>query len=249
MLTKAFDKYTSKFDMNNRITQLKYNHSYRVSYVANYIASKMGLSPTGVELATAIGLIHDIGRFEQVEKYNTLSDIGTMDHGDFGAYLLFDKGLIEEFGIEGNYDVIKLCVKNHNKYSINEENLTCKDLFHLRLIRDVDKIDIFNIWANLDEIDFKSDGEVSEEVKDEFYSHQMIHNEIKKTNADALVGTLSYIFNINFSESVDYILKQDFISRMFDRVDDNDKEKLKEIFEYAENYLKKDVKGAKKYVR
>ena len=249
MLTKAFDKYTSKFDMNNRITQLKYNHSYRVSYVSNYLANKMGLSPSGVELATTIGLIHDTGRFEQVEKYNTLSDIGTMDHGDFGAYLLFDQRLIEDFAIKDNHDVIKLCVKGHNKYSINEENLTYKDLFHLRLIRDADKIDIFNIWANLDEIDFKSDGEISEEVKEEFYSHKMIHNENKKTNADALIGTLSYIFDINFNESINYILEEDFIAKMFDRVDNKDKEKLKEIFEYAEKYLKKDVKGAKKYVR
>ena len=39
------------------------------------------------------------------------------------------------------------------------------------------------------------------------------------------------------------------VSKMFDRVDEKDKENLKEIFEYAEKYLKKDVKGAKKYVR
>ena len=250
MLTEGFDKFTSKFDMNNRLTKLKYNHSYRVSYTAKNLAIELGLSPSGVELATTYGLLHDTGRFEQLEKYNTLSDISTMDHADFGAFLLFEKGLIKEFcSNEENYDVIKTCVKYHNKYSIDEMNFDIRELFHLKLIRDADKIDIFNIWANLDEIDFKSDGEVSESVKEEFYNHQMIHNENKKTNADALIGTLSYIFDINFCESLDYIIKEDFISEMFDRVDEENKENLREIFEYAEKYVKKDAKGAKKYVR
>ena len=97
MLTEGFDKFTSKFDMNNRLTKLKYNHSYRVSYTAKNLAINLGLSPSGVELATTYGLLHDTGRFEQLEKYNTLNDISTMDHADFGAYLLFEIGLIKEF--------------------------------------------------------------------------------------------------------------------------------------------------------
>ena len=76
---------------------------------------------------------------------------------------------------------------------------------HINIIRDADKIDILNIWANLDELDIKSDGDISSEVKNEFYEHKMIHNEFKKTEADKVIGTLSYLYDINFEQSYEYI--------------------------------------------
>ena len=63
---EAFDSYTKQFDMTNRITVLKYNLSYRVSKLSNMLASSLNLNDQDVYLATLIGLIHDIGRFEQI---------------------------------------------------------------------------------------------------------------------------------------------------------------------------------------
>ena len=142
---EAFDSYTKQFDMTNRITALKYNHSYRVSKLSNMLASSLNLNNQDVELATLIGLIHDIGRFEQIKKFDTLSDIGTMDHADFGAYLLFDEGLITKFTKDTSvYPIIGECVAGHNKYSLKKLDDE-RTLTQLKLIRDADKIDIFNI--------------------------------------------------------------------------------------------------------
>ena len=118
---EAFDSYTKQFDMTNRITVLKYNHSYRVSKLSNMLASSLSLNNQDVELATLIGLIHDIGRFEQIKKFDTLSDIGTMDHADFGTYLLFERNLISKFYNKAeDYEIIRRSVSGHNKYSINK---------------------------------------------------------------------------------------------------------------------------------
>ena len=35
-----------------------------------------------------IGLLHDIGRFEQEAQYHTFNDFKSMDHGDYGAEYL-----------------------------------------------------------------------------------------------------------------------------------------------------------------
>ena len=37
-----------------------------------------------------IGLLHDIGRFEQVKVYDTFSDIDSIDHADYGVEILGD---------------------------------------------------------------------------------------------------------------------------------------------------------------
>lgn len=246
---KAFDEYTSKFDMNNRITLLKYNHSYRVSKLSNMLANKLQLDSNDIELATLIGLIHDIGRFEQIKEFNTLSDINTMDHADFGTYLLFERNLISKFYNKAeDYEIIRRSVSGHNKYSINKV-YDDRIMIHLNIIRDADKIDILNIWANLDEIDITSDGEISYEVKKEFFEHKMIYNEHKRSNADCVIGTLSYLYDINFEESFEYIDKECLISNLFNRLEN--KEKFKEYFEYIDKYVKGNIenKGAKKYVR
>ena len=42
----------------------------------------------GIELASLIGLLHDIARFEQYTKYKTFNDLESFDHGDYGVEIL-----------------------------------------------------------------------------------------------------------------------------------------------------------------
>lgn len=233
---REFDNYTSKFDMNNGLTKLKYNHSYRVSNLMTYLADKYECDYYDIDLAKTIGLLHDIGRFEQIKSFDTLSDINTMDHADFGEYLLFEKNLIDRFSSnKKDYGVISKAVKYHNKYDFDSSKMTDREKFFINMIRDADKIDIFNIWANLDEIEIYSVGKVSDEVKDDFYSHRMIHNEFKKTEADKVVGTLSYLFDINSSISYQYIKDNNFVDNLYERIDN--KEELKDYFDYMNSYI------------
>ena len=209
------------------------------------------LNDEDINLATLIGLIHDVGRFEQIKRFNTLSDIGTMDHADFGAYLLFNEGLITKFTKDISvYPIIKESVAGHNKYSLKELDDE-RELTHLKLIRDADKIDIFNIWANLDELEISSSGDISKEVMKEFFGEKQIHNEYKKTEADKVVGTLSYLYDINFIPSYTYILDNNMIWNLYERLDNNDKEKFIEYFVYMDEYIREKVsnKGEDEYVR
>lgn len=236
----AFDKYVSSFDLNNRLVKLKYNHSIRVMNLNELLAKELNFSKDDVAVAKLIGQLHDIGRFKQVTDFNNLNDCN-MDHADYGAYLLFDEELIKLFSSNKNiYNLIEFCVKNHNKYSLGQTNDE-SFLKQLKLIKDSDKIDIFNIWANLDEIEFKDDGNISLEVKNEFYNNTMIHNYNKKTNADRLIGTLSYIFEMYYDKSYEYILEKHLIDNLYNRV--SDKEKYYDYFKYSKDYVLKRSKG------
>ena len=60
-----FIKYTSKYDLTNKRQKGKQEHSLRVMEVSKKIAEKLNLSKEEIQLATLIGLLHDIARFEQ----------------------------------------------------------------------------------------------------------------------------------------------------------------------------------------
>ena len=133
-----FMKYTNNYDIENENIERKIYHSLRVMEISKKIATNMGLENEKIELATLIGLLHDIGRFEQFKIYQTYSDLESIDHGDLGADILKQNNFIKE----AKYDEIILkSVQNHNKYKIaddlnKEEKLFCK------IVRDADKIDI-----------------------------------------------------------------------------------------------------------
>ena len=57
-------------------------------------AQRLGLNQEQVNLATAIGLLHDIGRFEQVRLYHTFNDGKSVNHAEIGVKILFEDGLI-----------------------------------------------------------------------------------------------------------------------------------------------------------
>lgn len=60
----------------------------------------LGLDQDEIDLASLIGLLHDIGRFEQLKRYNCFIDSKTIDHALLGVQILFDDNLISKFDID-----------------------------------------------------------------------------------------------------------------------------------------------------
>ena len=137
----SFDKYVSTYDMNDPDINYKYYHSYRVMNNMELIATKLNLSKEDIHLAKVIGLLHDIGRFEQDKLYDSFKD-HSFDHGDYGVKVLKENKFLDNFNItKEDYEVVYKAIKNHNKFAI-EENLNERELIFTKMIRDADKIDI-----------------------------------------------------------------------------------------------------------
>ena len=71
---EEFIKYTNTYDLENTGITRKIYHSLRVMEYSKKIAENMNLSEEQVKLATLIGLLHDIARFEQMKRYGTYKD-------------------------------------------------------------------------------------------------------------------------------------------------------------------------------
>lgn len=242
-----FMKYTNNYDIENENIERKIYHSLRVMEISKKIATNMGLENEKIELATLIGLLHDIGRFEQFKIYQTYSDLESIDHGDLGADILKQNNFIRNFIKEAKYDEIILkSVQNHNKYKIaddlnKEEKLFCK------IVRDADKIDILyeaiEIFWKKGREEIQNDL-ISDKVYNEFLNKKLIKKDknMKKNSIDKLVLMLAFVFDINFHESLEILKKEDYLNKILNNFDfkrQDTKEKIENIRNVLNLYLNK----------
>jgi len=236
-----FKSYVNNYDLDNKRIKHKYEHSLRVAKEAEEISMLLKLSDEDKHLATLIGLLHDIGRFEQIKRYNNFRDDG-FDHGEFAIKLLFDDNLIEKFGVNKKYyPVIKRAIFNHNKLSI-ESNLTEHELLHANIVRDADKLDNIKFFAKgkrLDEVE--EDIEITSSVMDYIRKEESVPFELVKNGNDNIAVNFGFIFDVNFDETVNIIYTKKLYENFYDSL--KYKEYFKEAVDIIVNYIEKRLKG------
>lgn len=212
-MNEAFDNYVTRFDIKDPKIKEKWEHSYRTQKIALKLSSDLALSEEDKSLASIIGLLHDIGRFEQWKNYQTFKDASSFDHGDFACQLLFDEHLIEQYPVDQkSYEIIKKAIRNHNKKEI-ESGLTDQELLHVKLIRDADKIDILYKNAFLETTYPYLNQDISNEVAQSFWNHELVSNHETKNTNDEIIRLLCFLYDLNFKESLDYIEKENYLKQ------------------------------------
>lgn len=124
------------------LLQVKLDHSLRVAAICADIAAQLGWPAADVNLAGALGLYHDIGRYEQLRRFNTFHDAVSINHGECGYGVFSDPALRSICGAEA--DLLATCVRYHNRREIPAD-IAGRTLDFLKLIRDADKIDILHV--------------------------------------------------------------------------------------------------------
>lgn len=220
----AFDNFIHQFDVNDPKIDLKIRHTYYVMDACEYLAKEMNLDKTNHDLAVLIGLLHDIGRFEQLTRFNSYDDT-LICHAQCGIEVLFDQGHIRDFIETDEYDhIIYHAIKNHSAYAI-APGLNEQELLHAKLIRDADKVDNYRVKRD-DTIEALLDMsaeelgtyEISDHIFDTFASHKTILKADRKTPMDMWVSFLALLFDFNYAPSFKYILEFDYINAIVNRI-------------------------------
>lgn len=249
---KAFKEYVKNYDIENPKIKLKIAHIERTSEVARKMAESLELQKEDIELAELIGLLHDIGRFEQVRKYNTFVDHLSENHAKIGVDILFKDGLIRNFIEDDTYDkIIELAIINHNKdKNMLPTNLSPKEELHVKLIRDSDKVDIIYILTFDDQKTLWDSDNLNKEIfSDEIYNefikdHNIIYKN-RKTNADKLISQFAFAFDFNFDYGLKYIDEKKYYEKIYNRFnfeDEKTRKRFKEIYNLTEKYIKERLK-------
>lgn len=247
---EEFLKYTEKFNLEDENIKRKQLHSLRVMTISKEIAEKLGLNQEEIELATLIGLLHDIARFEQYTQFQTFSDVNSFDHGDYGVEILNKD--IRKYIKTNEYDeIIKKAIKNHNKYRI-EEGLTEREELFAKIIRDADKLDIFYESVNMfwiDAIEIIENDKIDVDVEEQFYQLKQIRlgriKKYKRNSINKVITITAFIFDINFKASFEILKEKDYINQMINRFkfkDEETKEKIEKVRKIANKYIEEKIK-------
>lgn len=244
---KEFAAYTSLYNSSNDKIRLKIEHTYRVAEAADSIAESLGLSKEDTDLAWLLGMLHDIGRFEQVKNYGTFIDSISVDHGALGADILFREGRIRDYLESAEEDaIIEKAIRLHNTFELPDDLDEREELF-AKLIRDADKVDIMKVCC---EFSVKDAYEVTE---DEFYmspvSDRVIEDALNCRNVlrayesepvDKLISHIALVFGLEFPKSFALVDDAGYLWKMLDTKSRNPDTlgKLKKLKTVVKKYVK-----------
>ena len=221
----AFRAYVSRYDPDNPMIRHKVEHTFRVAGNCERIAVSLRLNDEDVTFAWFLGLLHDIGRFEQVRRYGTFVDSVSVDHAEFGADLLFRDGLIHDYPVRGfaadRICLLETAIRLHNKLALPEDLDETARCF-CDLIRDADKADIFRVVT---ELSFEERAGTSKALLQEtegacdavmecVFRHCCVPRDIRKTRFDVCVSHCCMAFELVYPESRKIILEQGFLGRL-----------------------------------
>lgn len=233
-MKETFDKYVNNYDLENEKIRFRYKHCLRVMELSKKYSKLLGFNDYDVELATLIGLIHDIGRFEQIKIYDSFDDSKTVDHAHFGVKILFEEGMIKSFWKnEEDYELIRFAIENHNKFkipNIEDERI----MKHAKLIRDMDKLDIVYLLGYLKDFNTKAtNDDISEEFVNSIKNHHSLLYKYRKNHNDDIVIKFGYVFDIYN----DICLKEmkDNLKHFYEQI--GNKEKFEEIYLEVMKYI------------
>ncbi len=235
---RRFQEYTDAYDASDEKTALKIKHTYRVAGLCEQIARSEGMTKEEQDLAWLLGMLHDIGRFEQLRQYHTFIDADSVDHAALGAEILFGaggsgrqeegehsrntaEGRIRQYVEDASEDaLLETAVRVHSAYRVPEE-LDGRTSRFCHILRDADKIDILrvNLETPLEEIynttrEVLAHAEVTEAVMESFRERHATLRSLKRTPVDHVAGHISLIYELVFPESFRLVKQQGYWERL-----------------------------------
>lgn len=240
----AFDDFVMKFDMNEDMIKYKYNHSYRVVHQSEEISRSLKLDEENKDIASLIGLLHDIGRFSQWSNYKTYKDKDSIDHGDEAIKILFDEVEIKNYKFNDKYtEVIRKAIKYHNKMDIPNDLSFTEDL-HCKILRDADKLDILYAFSTNRLLELKNDdSNISKKIDEDFMNHKLVNKREVVTVNDNVLKVVALCFDINYEYSKNRILEEKYLDKMYESL--KNKKIFKKYFDEVKNYLKGEIKNVR----
>ncbi len=228
LLKQWFYGYCASFHTSDdKETQnfiLKEKHTEKVCAYIIEIARDESLDPADVKLAEAVALFHDVGRFPQYAKYKTFRDRDSINHGELGASVLSDSGILKNIPVRER-EIITSSVKFHNAFRMPDLGHS-DSLFFLRLVRDADKLDIWRIFfeyftqqafeerPSAVTLGFADTPEYSKKVVDCILNRHLVSLAMLDTLNDLKLTLLSWVYDLNFSSSFRLAVEGNYVDRI-----------------------------------
>ena len=202
----AFNSYVARYDASDERIALKVEHTYEVAGLCDEIARGEGLPPADVDLAWLCGLLHDIGRFEQLRQWGTFSDADSCSHAVLGIQALKDE--MASYTCDPEWArIIERAVALHSDFRL-PSGLGARERLFCTITRDADKVDILRVFnqssceavLGIDPSEF-SRGEISDVAFEAFGERRCLARDERPGSLDGLVGAVCLAFELELPTS------------------------------------------------
>lgn len=219
---EAFRAYVSRYDASDERIALKVKHTFEVAALADEIARGEGLPARGVDLAWLCGLLHDIGRFEQLRRWSTFDDRASCSHAMLGLRILDDE--MPSFTEDGEWaHIVRRAVAYHSDLRLPAD-LTERERRFCVITRDADKVDILRVYSEsscravlgIDPSAFAC-GEISDAALAGFSEHRCLARDERPASLDGLVGGVCLAFEIESPSALRALARCGYLQRLLDR--------------------------------
>ncbi len=201
---------------------IKEKHTGYVTANCVELAKFLKLSAHDVQLAEIIGLFHDVGRFRQYSLYKTFNDADSEDHADLALKVIDELEFFNELSAD-DFALVKFAIQNHNKKTVALTD-DARKIFFAKIIRDADKLDIYRVLepflaqANADKmpkfIKGKARPDISPDFVENFVTGEQADYRKIRTNGDRKIVRLMWIYDINFSWTMQKIVERGYIEKI-----------------------------------
>ncbi|MEN6376317.1 MAG: HD domain-containing protein [Smithella sp.] len=251
-LREWFSQYVKSFYCSDTIIQkalvLKQEHTLKVCKEILNIGRKLDLSQNNLMIAEVMALFHDIGRFEQFIHYRTFVDKKSENHGELGVKILQQQKVLAALE-EDTRELILKAILYHNRLLIPEdESPIC--IYFSRLLRDADKLDIFDLFSTyyyLDssekssavELDLPDVPEISEKVLHSLRQGSMVGIQHLRSVNDFKLLQMGWIYDINYPPTLRMIYERGYLQKIKDTLPST--EEIDSIYSSLMSYLQEKI--------
>ncbi|MDM8514933.1 HD domain-containing protein, partial [Desulfobacterales bacterium HSG16] len=213
--------FYKKLENDTYEVHLKEQHTFRVCANIKLIGQSLKLSDNDLMLAESAALFHDVGRFTQYATYRTFNDQDSENHALLGLKQIGIHRMLA--GLDLNEKrLISRAIAFHNVLTLpNKENE--RTLFFMRLLRDADKLDILEVFAdyykNRDkrqstavELGLSDIPVCSEKVIESLRNGQMIRIADVQSLYDFRLLKISWVYDLNFIHSFQILNERGYIN-------------------------------------
>jgi len=197
----------------NENINLKECHTHRVCKEMRDLASALKMPPADAVLAEAIALLHDTGRFPQFLKYRTYKDTISENHSLLALRVIEEHRLLDAVAPDERAVIVR-AVEFHGARQLPP--MDERTLHFAKMIRDTDKLDIFELLVQNYRIlaespekfkleqEFPDQPAVNMEIVDCIMQGRTVDYRLLRTVNDAKLLQIGWVFDIYF----DYTLKE-----------------------------------------
>ena len=231
-LIRRFEEYAASFKgadaFHDENIALKVDHTLRVASEMERLCAAEMIEKRLVEPAMYTAMLHDLSRFSQFKQSGSFNDAASFDHGDRSAEIAAAEGWVAELEHK-TAEAVLTAVCWHNKAKI-PEGLSPDPLTLTRLIRDADKLDIFNVvlthLAHPEDnpaVTFSLDptAGVTPAIAAAIAEGRQIMHRDMRSAADFVAAKLLWPFDLNFAWSKREFLRRDYIGRLMKHLPDD----------------------------